>query len=73
MIPDIHAAIRNRNRATQEVIATVRDFIDHIVGMQAAGSLAAQPGENPRRTLGGRIVGCGVAFRTEFPTEKTTT
>ncbi len=59
MVSDIHAAIRNGNRATPEVIALVRDLIVHIVVIQVAASLAALLSENPQGTLGGRIVGCG--------------
>jgi hypothetical protein len=55
MVSDIHAAIRNGNRATLEVIAPVRDLIDRIVVIQAANSLAALLSENPQGTLGGGI------------------
>jgi hypothetical protein len=70
MLSDIHAAIRNGNRATPDVIALVRDLIDPIVVIQAADSLTALLSENPQGTFGGGISGCVGALCTEKPIEK---
>ncbi len=72
VVSNIHAAIRNGNRATPEVIALVRDLIDHIVvtptpkpdplGLEVVGSLAALLSENPQGTLGAESLVAGAGF-----------
>ena len=72
MVSDIHAAIRNGNRATPEVIALVRDVIDHIVvipipspdplGLEVAASLAGLLSVNPQGTLGAESLVAGAGF-----------
>jgi site-specific DNA recombinase len=72
MVSDIHAAIRNGNQATPEVIALIRDLIDHIVviptpkpdplGLEVVGSLAALLSENPQGTIGAESLVAGAGF-----------
>ena len=71
-VADIHAAIRSGNQATHDVIALVRDLIDHIrviptpkpdpMGLEVVGSLAALLSENPQGTLGAELLVAGAGF-----------